>query len=162
MNWTRFPSRYYQGVLKEDPVLVRSRLEKVTLLDNQYVIDWNANTFNGFIQDHSFEVTLSNKHYGKLCVFKGILENKKIYIKVHVKTSYKWILTVLFLYPIIGLTVSFYLGGFDVSKELIFHSLMVPITFRVALEIGFIYLSKKGIKHLTKVLEIKTLKKNRK
>ena len=159
MGIALFPSRYYLGFLKDDRVVALSRLEKVTLLDNQYVVDWNAHTFNGSIQDHSFEVTLSNKYYSKLCVFRGTLENKKIHIRVHVKTTYKWILAVLFLYPLVGLIISLSLKGFEDSKELIFHSLMAPITFRVALEIGFMYISKKGIKRLTKTLEIIELKK---
>ena len=161
MNWSLFPSRYYQGVLKEDPVLVLSRLEKVTLTKNQYVVDWKAHTFNGSIQDAIFEVTLSNKYYGRFCVFKGVLKNEQIYLNVYIKSSYKWIVTVLLLYPLVGLILSFSLRGFDISKDLIFHSLLAPVTFRIALEIGFIIVSKKGIKNLTKILGISLLKRTK-
>ncbi len=90
-----FPSRYYLGILKEDRTVALSKLEKITLLDNQYIVDWNANVFNGKIQSNSFEVSLSNKYYGKLCVFKGGIENKQVHIKILIKNIYKWIFIIL-------------------------------------------------------------------
>lgn len=159
MKISLFPTRHYLGILKDDSALSLSKLEKETLLDTQYVVNWSSNTFNGSIQENSFKVSLSNKYYGKLCFFKGSIENKQVHIKIQIKNIYKWIFIILFLYPLIGLVLSFSLRGYDASKGLIFHSLMAPITFRIALEIGFIFISKKGIKRLTEILEINMLKR---
>ncbi|WP_299761808.1 hypothetical protein [uncultured Dokdonia sp.] len=161
MNVKVFPSRHYSGILKKDYSFLASKLEKETQLDNQYVVDWSATTFNGLVHENSFDVTLSSTYYGKLCFFKGIVEDKGIHIEIQIKTIYKWILGFLFLYPLLGLLASFVLRGFDVSKELIFHSIMATLVFRISLEIVFIFISKKGLKHLIRILEISMLKRER-
>jgi hypothetical protein len=154
-----FPSRYYLGILKEDPSIALSKLEKVTLLHNQYIVDWSTNTFNGKIQDNSFEVTLSKKYYGAVYVFKGTLKNKHAHLKIQLKRTYKWIFAILFMYPLVGLILSFFLEGFETFIALIFPSVMIAVFFRISLEIGLIFISKKGLRDLTKVLGVNSLEK---
>lgn len=127
MGIALFPSRYYLGILKEDLSIALSRLEKVTLLHNQYIVDWSANTFNGKIQDNSFEVTLSKKYYGAVYVFKGTLKNKQAHLKIQLKNTYKWIFTILIIYPLVGGILSLFLEGFETFTTLIFPSVMIGV-----------------------------------
>lgn len=160
LNLKLFPSRYYSGDLKKDTVFLLSKLEKETLLDNQYVVEGNTKTFHGILQESSFNITLSSKYFYKLCFFKGYIKDKHIYIKIQIKKGYKWLFGFLLLYPLIGLLVSFILRGADTSKELIFHSLMAPVVFKISLELLFAFISKRGVKHLNRILEINMLKRN--
>ena len=72
-----FPIKKYSIVLMNERAKVISELKKDTLSDEQFVSNWNKQTFIGKVNETNFEIKLSKKLYGDFCVFKGILEEKK-------------------------------------------------------------------------------------
>ena len=150
-----FPIKKYSIVLMKERAKVISELKKDTLSDEQFVSNWNKQTFIGKVNETNFEIKLSKKLYGDFCVFKGILEEKKGSLEIEINKTFKIILSVIFLFPIIGFLTSLFKNGFENSVELIFPTIMFIIILRfVFIELGFQIISKNGINKLCKIIRI--------
>ena len=150
-----FPIKKYSIVLINGREKVISELKKDTLSDEQFVSNWNKQTFIGKVNETNFEIKLSKKLYGDFCVFKGILEEKKGSLEIEINKTFKIILSVIFLIPIIGFLTSLFKNGFENSVELIFPTIMFIIILRfVLIELGFQIISKNGINKLCKIIRI--------
>lgn len=150
-----FPIKKYSITLINERSKAIFELQKETLSDEQFVSDWNKQTFIGKVNETNFEIKLSKKLYGNFCVFKGKLEERNGYLEIEINKTFRVILSVIFLFPIFGFLTSLFKNGFENSIELVFPTIMFIIILRfVFIELGFKIISKNGVNKLSKIIEI--------
>jgi hypothetical protein len=150
-----FPIKKYSITLINERSKAIFELQKETLSDEQFVSDWNKQTFIGKVNETNFEIKLSKKLYGNFCVFKGKLEERNGSLEIEINKTFRVILSVIFLFPIFGFLTSLFKNGFENSIELVFPTIMFIIILRfVFIELGFKIISKNGVNKLSKIIEI--------
>ena len=153
-----FPEKDYSIELNKDSLLAISELNNQTLSKEQFVTNWNNQSFIGKIENNEFEIKLSKKIIGEFCVLKGKLENeKKGILKIRTSRIMKIIFVAILLFTVSGIIMAI----IQTEWELIFHNVMTILVMRyIFLELGFRIVSKIGIKNLTEIIGIKKLNKN--
>jgi len=151
-----FPENDYSIELNNDSSLAISELENQTLSKEQFVTNWNNQAFIGKIEKNEFEVRLSKKIVGEICVLKGKLENEKGTLKIQTGRIFKIIFVAIVLFALSGIVTAIIQN----KLEVIFHLVMTILVMRfIFLELGFRIISKSGINKLTEIIGIKELKK---
>jgi hypothetical protein len=151
-----YPTKKYSINLIKERSKTLSELKNRTLSDEQFVSNWNKQTFLGKINEYSFEVMLSKKIYGSFCIFTGKLEELSGTLEIQINKTFKIVLFFIFLFPIFGFLTSLIQNGFNNSIELIFPTIMFIIILRfIFIEFGFKIISKKGVNELSKIMELK-------
>ena len=112
-----FPIKKYSITLINERSKAIFELQKETLSDEQFVSDWNKQTFIGKVNETNFEIKLSKKLYGNFCVFKGKLEERNGSLEIEINKTFRVILSVIFLFPIFGFLTSLFKGGRQFSKR---------------------------------------------
>jgi hypothetical protein len=152
-----YPIKKYSIALINGRSKTISELQKETLSDEQFVSDWNKQTFIGKINEPNFELKLSKKLYGSFCVFNGKLDEKNGTLEIGINKIFKVIIFVIFLFPIFGLITSLFKNGFKNSIELFFPTIFFIIGFRfIFIELGFLIISRIGVEKLSKIIGIET------
>ncbi|WP_459209153.1 hypothetical protein [Aquimarina rhabdastrellae] len=151
-----FPENDYSIELNKDSSLAISELENQTLLKEQYVSNWNNQVFIGEIKNDSFEIKLSKKLIGEICVLKGKLKNKKGILKIKTGRIFKVLFITIVLFVISGIITAIIQNKLEVIFPLVMTILVMRFIF---LEIGFRVISKSGINKLTEIIGITELKK---
>ncbi|MBA6157381.1 hypothetical protein H3Z83_12760 [Tenacibaculum sp. S7007] len=151
-----FPENDYSIELNNNSSLAISELENQTLSKEQFVTNWNNQAFIGKIETNEFEVKLSKKLVGEVCVLKGKLESEKGTLKVRTSRIFKIIFVAIVLFALSGIVTAIIQN----KLEMIFHLVMTILVMRfIFLEFGFRIISKSGINKLTEIIGIKELKK---
>ncbi|NQY29895.1 MAG: hypothetical protein HRT69_10525 [Flavobacteriaceae bacterium] len=152
-----FPTDDYSIELNNDYSVGISELENQTLSKKQFVANWNNQAFIGIIEKNEFEVKLSKKLIGEICVLKGKLENKKGKLEIRTGRIFKIIFIAIVLFAFSGIISAIIQN----ELEVIFHLVMTVLVMRyIFLEIGFRIISKRGINKLTEIIGIKKMNKN--
>lgn len=152
-----YPESNYSIEIKNDSSIALSNLKNKTLPKEQFVINWNKQAFLGEIERNKFELKLSKKMLGGICVIRGELENKKGTLEIRTSKMYKIIFIVIILFALSGIITGIIQN--QLGLGLIFNLIMLILVFRfVFLEIGFRIISKSGINKLTEIIEIKKIK----
>jgi hypothetical protein len=150
-----FPEKDYSIELNKDSSLVISELKNQTLSKEQFVTNWNNQSFIGKIETNEFEVKLSKKLIGEFCVLNGKLENGKGKLKIRTGKIIKIIFIAIVLFALSGIITAIFRTDF----ELIFHLVMTILVMRfIFLELGFRLTSKIVINKLSKIIGIKNIK----
>ena len=151
-----FPEKDYSIELNIESSLAISELENQTLSKEQFVSNWNNQAFIGKIGKNEFEVRLSKKLVGEVCVLKGKLENEKGTLKIRTGRIFKIIFIAIVLFALSGIITAIIQN----KLKVIFHLVMTILVMRfIFLELGFRVISKSGITKLTEIIGIKKLKK---
>jgi len=151
-----FPENDYSIELNNDSSLAISELKNQTLSKEQFVTNWNNQAFIGEIEGNEFEVKLSKKLTGEICVLKGKLENKKGTLEIRIGKIFRIIFIAIVLFAISGIITAIIQN----KLEVIFHLVITVLVMRfIFLELGFRIVSKSGIKKLTETIGIKKLNK---
>ncbi|MDG4716682.1 hypothetical protein [Winogradskyella marincola] len=151
-----FPEIDYFIELNDDCSLAISELVNQTLSKEQFVANWNNQTFIGKIEKNEFEVKLSKKIIGEFCFLKGKLKNEKGTLKIRTGRIFKIIFVTIVLFTLSGIVTAIVQN----KLELIFHLVMTILIMRfIFLELGFRIISNIGINKLTEIIGIKELKK---
>ncbi|WMI68181.1 hypothetical protein [Mangrovimonas sp. YM274] len=156
---TIFPTQKYLIELHDDYSTSLNELQKKTLPKEQFVSNWDKQTFIGEINESDFELKLSKKLYGSFCVFRGKLKKENGILEIKINKTIKIVLLALFLFPIIGLTTSLIKNGLKDSLDLIIPTLLFILILRfVFIELSFRIIAKKGLKKLTEIIGIEKIK----
>jgi len=150
-----FPEKDYSIELNKDSSLAISELKNQTLSKEQFVTNWNNQSFIGKIETNEFEVKLSKKLIGEFCVLNGKLENGKGTLKIRTGRIIKIIFIAIVLFAISGIIIAIFRN----DLELIFHLGMTILVMRFIMELGFRFVSKNGINKLTEIIGINKLNK---
>ena len=148
---TLFPRNDYSIQLDNDIKSNISELKKRTLPKNQFVTNWNNQTFIGEIRENTFEIKLSKKLFGEICILKGKLEKGKGMLEIRTGTIFKIIFIATIIFALSGIVVSIIQN----KLEIIFHLVMSIITMRLILELGFRFVSKSTLNKLVEIIGVK-------
>ncbi|WP_373060427.1 hypothetical protein [Zunongwangia sp. H14] len=155
-----FPSKEYSITLINESSKAIGGLQKETLSDDQFVSDWNRQTFIGRIEGTEFEVKLSKKLYGAFCILKCKMERSTGFLEIKVNKDFKRFFWILFLFPIIGFTIVVIQNGLVDSTDLIIPTVLYIVVLRfVFIELGFRIISKNGLKKLSQTIGIDKIKR---
>jgi hypothetical protein len=150
-----YPIKIYSITLINGRSKAISELQKETLSDEQFVSDWNRQTFLGKINETNFELNLSKRLYGNFCDFNGQLDEKNGTLEIGINKTFKIILFAIFLFPIFGFLTSLFKNGFKNSVELLLPTIFFILILRfVFIELGFRIISKIGVNKLSKIIGI--------
>ena len=147
-----FPESDYSIELNNDSVFAISELKKRTLSKEQFVANWNNQTFIGEINENEFEIKLSKKLFGAFCVVNGKLDNRKGKLKIRTSKIFKIIFVVIVLFSLSGVIVAIAQN----KLELLFKVVMIILVMRFFfLEVGFRIASKYTLQKLTEIIGIR-------
>ncbi|MEO8235045.1 MAG: hypothetical protein ABI549_06485 [Flavobacterium sp.] len=148
-----FPESNYSIELNNDSISTILELKNRTLSKEQFVSNWNSQTFIGKIKDNEFEIKLSKKLLGEFCVLNGKLENKNGILEIRTGKILKTIFVAISLFSLSGIVLAIVQNKFEIIFRLLFTIFGIRFIF---IELGFRIISKVAIK---KLIEIKGIKK---
>lgn len=151
-----FPESNYSIELNNDSITSISELKNRTLSKEEFVTNWNNQTFIGKIKENEFEIKLSKKLFGDLCVLNGNLENKKGTLEIQTGKIFKIIFIIIALFSLSGIITAIIQDKLKVIFQLIIAILIMRFIF---LEFGFKFVSKNAINKLIKILGISKIDK---
>ncbi|MDO5971280.1 hypothetical protein Q4Q35_15840 [Flavivirga aquimarina] len=152
-----FPETKYLIGLKNECSKTLSDLQKETLSDEQFIVEWNK-IFIGKVDQNGFEIKLAKKRFGSFCILKGKLENKNGILKIQISKIYKLLSGILVLFVISGFVISLIRSEFETSLKIILFILAFRFVF---IEVWFRVNSKNSMNELTKVIGIIKQEKNK-
>jgi hypothetical protein len=157
-----FPTNNYQFELKKDSSDALLELEKNTLITESLVSEWTKKVFIGQVNKNSFKIISSKPGRGAFCVLVGQLDSKRGTLEIRIHKTFQIMLSLIYLFPIIGFTIALFTEKKEVIISLIIPTIMAIITFRfIMTELAFRIISKNGLKKLTKIIGITQLKENK-
>ena len=146
-----FPEKDFSIELNQNSSLSILELKNETLSEEQYVVNWNSQSFIGKFKKNEFQLKLSKKILGEFCVLNGKLENKKGILKIRTSKRLKIIFTIYILFIICGIITAIIQNDLKTILGLITNILFMRY---ILLELGFRIASKSGIKKLTEIIGI--------
>ncbi|MCK8482256.1 hypothetical protein [Psychroserpens algicola] len=154
---TIFPERIYFINLENDSSKTLVDLQKETLSDQQFIVEWNK-LFIGEVNQNGFEIKLARKWPGSFCIIIGKLENKNGILEIHISKVYKLLFGILVLFVLSGLIISLIQSEFETALKIILFIIILRFVF---IELHFRINSKNSMNKLTKTIGINKLKKTR-
>jgi len=156
-----FPAKNYEFELLFDSSKALSELEKNTMITDSLVSEWTKKEFIGQVNKNGFRIISSKRGRGAFCVLNGNLKSKNGTLKIEIHKAFRVMLSLIYLFPIIGFTIALFTKEKDVIISLITPTIMALVVFRfIFTEIAFRIISRNGLKKLTEIIGITNLKKN--
>lgn len=147
-----FPESDYLIELNDERTSAILELKKHTLSKEQFVANWNNQTFIGEIKENEFEIKLSKKLLGEFCVLHGKFDNKEGRLKIKTGKIIKITFVAIILFCLSGIIVSIAENKLYVIFDMVMTILVMRFIF---LELGFRLASKSILNKLTEVIGIK-------
>jgi hypothetical protein len=155
-----FPIKNYEIELLNDSSKALSELENNTLITDSLSSEWTKKAFIGQVNENGFKIISSEPGRGAFCVLNGKLESKKGLVEITINKAFRIMLSMIFLFPIVGFIISFFIKKIEVSISLIIPTFMSIVVFRFILtEIAFRIISNNSLKKLTKIIGITKISK---
>ena len=151
-----FPTNKYELKLTRESSKALSELENQTLSKEQFVTQWNNQTFIGKVGKDEFELIPSKKLIGQICVLKGKFEDEKGSLEIRTGKIFKNIFLAVTLFSFSGIITAIIQTKWSVIVPLV---LIIIIARFVFLELGFRLVSKNALNKLTAIIGIKKLNK---
>ena len=156
-----FPTDNYEFELSKDGSKAMAELEQNTLITDSLVSEWTKKAFIGKVNKKGFRVISSKPGRGAFCVLNGKLESKNGTLEITIHKAFRVLLSIIFLFPIIGFVMALFTKEKEIIISLIIPTVMALVVFRfIFTELAFRIISKNGLKKLSKIIGITTLKKN--
>ena len=156
-----FPTYYYQFEIKKKSSDALSELKKNTMITNSLVSEWTKKAFIGQVGDNEFKIISSKPGRGAFCVLEGEIESYNGTLEIRIHKAFRVMLSLVFLFPIIGFLIALFTEEKKVIISLIIPSLMALVVFRfVFTELAFRIISKTGLNKLIEIIGITKLIKN--
>ena len=111
-----FPEKDYFFELNKDSSIAISELNNQTLSKEQFVTNWNNQSFIGKIENNEFEIKLSKKIIGDFCILKGKLENGKGTLKIRTSRIMKIIFVAIVLFAFSGIITAIIRTEFEIGR----------------------------------------------
>ena len=156
-----FPTNNYEFELSNDSSKAMAELEQNTLITDSLVSEWTKKAFIGKVNENGFRIISSKPGRGAFCVLNGRLESKNGTIEITIHKAFRVMLSLIFLFPIIGFSIALFTKEKEIIISLIIPTLMALVVFRfIFTELAFRIISKNGLKKLSEIMGITNLKKN--
>ncbi|RAR46869.1 hypothetical protein [Flavobacterium lacus] len=155
-----FPTKTYEFEIANDYSKTLAELEQNTYLTNTLVSEWTKKMFIGQVSENGFRLISAKPRRGAFCVFNGKLELNSGSVEVSIHKSFQILLSIIYLFPIIGFLIALFTKEKEVIVSLIIPTLMAIIVFRfIFTELAFRFISSEGLKRLSIIMQITRLKK---
>lgn len=155
-----FPTSRYTFKLYGDEKESIERLKRRTEPSESFGSQRTEKSFLGKIDGNSFKIISSEIGRGAFCVMSGKIENNEGRVQLEINKPFRILLSILLLFPIVGIGLSVILGKEDLSILLplvaVLQILMIRFLF---IEIAYRTLSKRSLNKLRDVLDIDWIKK---
>lgn len=157
-NLKLFPTKSLNVELEDLYSRSYEKLKGQTDLTDNLISTWTNKEFRGTVTEQGFKLISSEIGRGAVCVFIGDFQNNSGTIQVRLNKAFQVLFGILLLYPIIGFGVLLLTEGFNNALKFIPILLLLFLFVRYLL-IGFSFwfISKTGLKKLTRTLNIKSL-----
>ncbi|WP_428233005.1 hypothetical protein [Flavobacterium sp.] len=149
-----FPKSKYSIELNSDSISAISELKKQTLSNEKFVTNWNGQVFIGKIKESEFEIKLSKKLLGEICILSGKLQNKEGALEIRTGGIFKIIFVVMLLFGLSGIITAIIQNKLETMFQLFITILLMRF---IILELGFQFISKCTLKSLTEIIGIKKI-----
>lgn len=150
-----FPGKKLEFKLTDNYDETLNRLEHETEKSKNLTSQYTHKSFRGTLNGNHFKLISSAIGKGAFCVMTGTIETNKGYVEVEVNKIFRILLSILLIFPIIGL-VTFIISDpnqFSFASILMTFLLIVFIRF-VLIGLAFNFLSKESLDRLRDVLEL--------
>ena len=104
-----FPIKNYEIELLNDSSKALSELENNTLITDSLSSEWTKKAFIGQVNENGFKIISSEPGRGAFCVLNGKLESKKGLVEITINKAFRIMLSMIFLFPIVGFIISFFI-----------------------------------------------------
>jgi len=154
-----FPTKTFTAELTENSSTAMAELKRNTDITDSLVSDWTKKAFRGQVGENGFKVISSEIGRGAIYVLIGKFSGKTGEIEIRIHSAFKVMFSIIMLYPIIVFGIITYDNGIEKAVENIPFLIIAGLAIRfVFIELSFRFISNTGIKKLTKIIGIKTLK----
>lgn len=153
-----FPEKEYTFKLLSSQEDTLDRLNRRTEYSGYLSSYWTEKSFRGEIKKNYFKIISSKVGSGAFCTLEGEININDGFVKIKVHRVFKILLSILLLFPIIGIIISLTIGGES------FELLMIPSIIGQLLIIRFIAISyifsrnsKESLRRLRDVLDVEIM-----
>lgn len=154
-----FPSKSLLIELRDDRATSLDELRRNTKLTDKLVSDYTDKEFIGQVDDYGFKIISSEIGRGALCVFQGDFQDSFGTVEIRINSAFKIMFSILMLLPVIGFGIAIATQGIEKSIGIIIPVVMLVLFIRfVFLELGFRFVSKTGLKKLTRIIGLKEVR----
>jgi hypothetical protein len=154
-----FPNKSLLLELRDDRATLLDELRRNTKLTNKLVSEYTDKEFIGQVDDCGFKIISSEIGRGALCVFEGDFQDSFGTVEIRINSAFKILFSILILMPIIGFVIAIATQGIEKSIGFIVPVIMLILFIRfVFLELSFRFISKTGLKKLTRIIGLKEVK----
>lgn len=153
-----FPEKLLKVELEQDYSIVHDLLKQDTDFTTNFTSTHTNKKFRGIVTSEDFKVISSEIGKGAVCVFKGTFNEKSGTISIRINKGFQILFGILLSYPFIGFGLILYLQGIDIALQYLPILLITLLAIRfLFIELSFKFISRTGIKKLTKTLKIKVI-----
>ncbi|MBA4154206.1 hypothetical protein [Flavobacterium sp.] len=155
-----FPTSSYTFKLFGDEKEALDRLKRRTEISQILSSQSTDKSFLGMIEGNTFKLISTEIGKGAFCVISGSIKNNEGHVKLEINKPFRILLSIILLFPIVGIGLSVILGKEDFSIILPFVAILQILMIRFFfIEIGFRTLSKHSLNKLRDVLDMDYIKK---
>ncbi|GJM63893.1 hypothetical protein [Persicobacter diffluens] len=150
-----FPTTEKEFILTDNQEETLYRLKRRTDYSKNLTSQYTDKSFRGEVNENRFNIISSAIGSGAFCILKGEISSKKGIVKVEIHKMFKALLSVLLLFPLIGLIVEILNRNEDFSPIFILIVVIQFLFIRFGfIELAFRSLCKSSLNRLRDVLDI--------
>ena len=150
-----FPTKELNFKLIDDQAKTLNRLSRRTEKSKNFTSQYTDKSFRGTINGNEFKIISSAIGKGAFCVMIGVIESDKGNVKVEIHKVFRILLSVLLLFPIIGLIAMILYRGQEFSPILILIMIGQILLIRYGIiKLTFKFLSRESLNRLRDVLDL--------
>lgn len=149
-----FPKKELKFKLLDSKEETIERLERRTEFSEKMTSNFTDKSFRGIVKDGEFKIISSEIGKGALCVMTGKIDNENGYVNVEINKAFRILFSIIFLLPIIALTVETVQKPNDILIFILIgigQILMIRFFF---IGLFFSAMSKQSLNRLRDVLDI--------
>ncbi len=150
-----FPTKELEFKLIDDQEVTLGRLNRRTEKSESLISRYAHNSFRGIINGKEFKLISSAIGRGAFCVMKGKISGNQGSVKVEIHKTFKIILGVILILPVLGVLIIISIGKEAFSPTLVLVAIGQVIIIRyLFIELAFRMLSNSSLNRLRDVLDI--------
>lgn len=129
-----FPTKELNFKLIDDPSETLDRLNRRTEKSENLTSQYTDKSFRGIINGNEFKIISSAIGKGAFCVMTGVIESDNGNVKVEIHKVFRMLLSMILLFPIIGLF------AIVLTKAQEFTSILILVTIGQILVVRYIFI----------------------
>lgn len=154
-----FPTKELKFRLIDNQDETLDRLNRRTEKSENLTSQYTDKSFRGIVNGNHFKLISSAIGRGAFCVMTGEIASDQGHVKVEIHKVFRVLLSIILLFPIIGLTALIANGTEDFSSIMIVVAIGQILIIRYAfIGLAFKFLSKASLDRLRDVIDLEWIK----